>query len=139
MNRRILVVLLIISHGLCIALGFRLGGNCSKIDSIPEATALTKEIVETTDSTDAIATSEEVIPTEGSLADTEAQEETTTGTEVTEVQDVPVYIPSDTTPSVTQPPVAEPPVINPPIAEPPATNPPSTQPPVDSGFGGGEF
>lgn len=116
-----IIPVLILTHLLCILLGFCLGTNLVAQKTIPEATITTEtEIPETEEYTFLIETTEQTIPTEETIAATEAPEE---ATEAAKAQYVPVYTPVATTPPATQPPATEP----------PSTHPPATQPPAQGG------
>lgn len=136
-----MIPVLITTHLLCILLGFGLGRSRLNLESIPEHTAPTGNSTEVTVETENTETTELTIPTEETAAVTEVEEEpteTTEATEATKEDDIPVYIPSATTPpvvqpSVTEPSATEPPATQPPATEPPPTNPPATEaPPVES-------
>ena len=130
-----IIPILILTHLLCILLGFWLGVNLAEQNAVPEATIPTvAEIQETEEVTSPVETTEQTLPTEETTVATEEPEETT---EATEAQDDPVYIPVVTTPPATQPPATEPPSTQPPITE--APNPGySGSIGGDANFGGGE-
>lgn len=114
-----MIPVLIVTHIMCVLLGYWLGVNFAGQKDAPEVTiptdSKTVETMETTIPTETIA---QTVPTGEPTVTTEAPEETTTATEGTEAEEIPVYTPSVTTPPSTQP---------------PATNPPATQPPSTGG------
>lgn len=100
------IPILILTHLLCLLLGFWLGSNLAEQKVVPEPTIPTEtEIQKTEEATSPVETTEQTLPAEETTVATEEPEEVT---ETTEVQDIPVYTPVATTPPLTQPPVTEP-------------------------------
>ena len=136
MSKNVLAVILILTHLLCIVLGYCIAAMFfASVESAESTTDVTETgTLESMTQTisDKTEIKEYTIATEETLIFTEATEESTGATEVTEATEaerIPVYTPSGTTPPATQPPATEPSVTQPPVTEPPATQPPSAQPP----------
>ena len=142
MNKKTIAILLIISHLLCILLGYCI----AKIQPVKEAElpaeeSTTEEVTTEATETPTTEATEEVTEALATEESTEAAEETEETQKPTET--VPVY----TQPPATNPPATQPPATEPPATQPPATETPATQPPVtennggiggDSNFGSGE-
>lgn len=116
MKKRILIPTMVVTHLLCLVLGYGFGANRTvAVEEPVETTVPAKATTEAVAEPTAIPEITEVtIPTEGITLPAEATEETVEGNKT---QDVPKYTPAATTPSATQPPATEPPVSEPSSSE----------------------
>lgn len=131
MNKKALISLLIITHFLCIVLGYCVASIHTKASN---------PIAETVDTTKSEQEEglEQTIPssTESSLDLVIENTEDIDPSETTETPELPSDVPTTEpsapipTPPVTEPPATQPPVTEPPVTLPPVTEPPATQPPV---------
>ncbi len=142
MNKKKLTTLLVITHLLCILLGYCIAKIQCGPGDISEPTEVTAEAspIDTEKPTEAIDA-----PMEESVKEVVTTEETVGATEETEANAVPEETVPATQPPATQPPAPEPPTTVPPATEPPATEPPATVPPAtqppisnDDNWGSGE-
>lgn len=111
------ILLLIISHLLCLILGFWVGKIQAEPESIPKTINSTETTVGVAIETETLETAEQTVPNEETTVATEDLKE------ATEAQDVPIYTPVTATPPATQLP----------DTDSPATEPPATQTPFDDG------
>lgn len=130
MNKKVLAVVLILTHLLCIVLGYCIAamhfasaasaGSTTDVTETGTLESMTQKIPDETE------IKEYTIATEETPISTEATEESIEVTEATETEDNPVYTPPVTAPPATQPPTTEPPATQPPAVEtPPAEQAPS--------------
>lgn len=131
MKKSIVIPILIVTHLMCLALGYEIGASQRAcIEESASTSAPTENGTEgIVEQTVALETTEVTVPTEEFTIPTEVAEETT---EATESQEAPAYTPVATTPPATQPAAT-----NPPTTEPPATQSPPPQPPATEAPGSG--